>query len=94
MLPAAQKQVRKLPQAAQVKIRDRVFALEFDPYPDGAERVKGLPQNVRRIREGGYRIVYEVRKQRLLIVIARVAVRGGVYDHLRDIERALKAFKG
>ncbi len=37
----------------------------------------------RRVREGPYRIVYEVRDEELVVLVVLVAQREGVYDALR-----------
>lgn len=37
----------------------------------------------RRVREGSYRIVYEVRDEDLVVLVVLVAQREGVYDTLR-----------
>ena len=48
-----------------------------DPRPPGCEKLSGLERY--RIRQGVYRIVYEVQDRRLLVLVVKVAHRRDVY---------------
>ncbi len=56
-----------------------IRSLSEDPYPPGALRLQGFDPPAWRIRVGEYRIVYEVHRGRLLVIVINVAPRGEVY---------------
>ena len=61
------------------RIVRRIEALAEDPRPRGCEKLSGYDRY--RLRQGRYRIVYEVRDETVLVVIVRIG-------HRRDIYRA------
>ena len=78
LLPAALKQLEKLPAAAQRRILAALAALEEDPRPPGVVKLSG-EDNLWRIRVGDYRIVYEIHDDRLLVLVVRIGHRKDVY---------------
>jgi mRNA interferase RelE/StbE len=77
LLPAAVRQLRRLPAAARARIVARVAELETDPRPPGV--VKLAHEELWRIRVGDYRIVYEIHDDRLLVLVVRIGHRKDVY---------------
>ena len=75
---AAAKELRKLPTDLMVRIVAAVEALAADPRPVGARKLAGS-EHTYRIREGSYRVIYEVDAARLTITIIRVAHRREAY---------------
>jgi mRNA interferase RelE/StbE len=79
---SAQKEIRKLPSK---ELRDKVISiingLYINPIPDEAKKIKGS-NNIYRIRQGTYRIVYQLYKKELLIMVIRVRHRKDAYKHL------------
>jgi mRNA interferase RelE/StbE len=74
------KDLRAIPNADVERILNRIRALADDPRPPGSERLSGQARY--RIRQGRYRIVYEIEDARLVVLIVRVAHRRDVYrDH-------------
>ena len=71
------KDLRALPKQDIKRILQRVRALADDPRPAGCEKLSGFERY--RIRQGMYRIVYEIEDRRLLVVIVKVAHRRDVY---------------
>lgn len=69
------------------RVEDAIEALAADPRPEGAEKLTGTPKGtvLWRIREGAFRIVYEIRDEELVVLIVLVAQREGVYDLLRRL---------
>ncbi|MCL4357609.1 type II toxin-antitoxin system RelE/ParE family toxin [Patescibacteria group bacterium] len=76
---SAQKEIRKLP---SMEIRDKIVEiiddLRINPVPDEAKKIKGS-NNIYRIRQGTYRIVYQIYKDELLIIVIRVRHRKDAY---------------
>lgn len=75
---AALKEFRALPREAQESIAPKINALAENPRPHGVEKLKGQVDQYR-IRAGDYRVVYTIRDDRLIVVVARVADRRDVY---------------
>ena len=77
-IPAASREIKKLPKNA----RDRIITaveknLSIDPY--AGELLKGDFKGYRKFKVGSYRIIYTLEKDRLVILIIRVAHRKDVY---------------
>jgi len=71
------KDFRQIPNEHVARILERIRALAEDPRPPGCEKLSGLERY--RIRQGVYRIVYEVQDRRLLVLVVKVAHRRDVY---------------
>ncbi len=56
-----------------------IRGLAEDPRPPGAVKLTAFDPPAWRIRVGGYRIVYEIHDERVLVVVVNVAPRGEVY---------------
>jgi mRNA interferase RelE/StbE len=76
---AAQRQIKKLPQAVQTQIAPVIQSLALNPRASGVKKLKGL-ENLWRVRSGEYRIIYEIHDQRLIIVVVNVGHRREVYE--------------
>jgi len=75
--PSVRKDVRNIPKADLQRIMERILKLQDDPRPPGCVRLSGLEYY--RIRQGDYRIVYEIEDARLIVIIVRVGNRKDVY---------------
>jgi len=71
------KDLRQLPKKDIKKILRRIEALRKEPRPAGVEKLSG--QEKYRIRQGMYRILYEIRNNELIIVVVKVGHRRYVY---------------
>lgn len=74
------KALRAIPNADVARLLTRIEALADNPRPPGCEKLSGLPRY--RIRQGLYRIVYEIRDDVLLVLVVKVAHRKDVYRGL------------
>lgn len=72
------KDLRSIPNADVERILTKINGLAADPRPFGCEKLSG--QERYRIRQGIYRIVYEIEDHRLIVTVVRVGHRGQVYD--------------
>ncbi len=59
------------------KIVERIKALANDPRPPGCQKLSG--QERYRIRQGWYRIVYEIDDQQIIIFVVKIGHRKNVY---------------
>ncbi|WP_223809259.1 type II toxin-antitoxin system RelE family toxin [Nocardiopsis listeri] len=77
----ALKDIKKLDGSARHRVRKVIEALAEDPRPSGSVPIKGHV-DMWRIRVGGYRIRYTIDDGVLVVLILKVASRGGFYDDL------------
>lgn len=71
------KDLRAFPKSDIRRIMQRIRALADEPRPAGCEKLSGLEQY--RIRQGVYRIVYEIADERLLVLVVKIGHRREVY---------------
>lgn len=76
--PSADCQLRRLPGEVQKRVVRAVELLAVNPRPKGITKLQG-DDDLWRIRVGGYRIVYEIHDQRLVVLVLRVTHRKDVY---------------
>ena len=77
---SAVKSLGRIPKHDRVRIVDAIDGLAEHPHAGTA--LKGGLRGLRRIRVGGYRVVYEVQDGALVVLVVRVAQRGTVYRPL------------
>ena len=71
------KDLRGYPKQDVKRIMQRIRALAGDPLPAGCEKLSS--QERYRIRQGVYRIIYEIEDSRLVVLIVKVGHRREVY---------------
>lgn len=71
------KDLRQIPTKHIARILKRIEALRLEPRPPGVEKLSG--QEKYRIRQGAYRILYEIRNKELIVVVVKVGHRRDVY---------------
>jgi mRNA interferase RelE/StbE len=71
------KDLRAIPNQDVKRILKRIKALAEDPRPVGCEKLSG--QERYRVRQGVYRIVYEIEDERLIVLVVKVGHRREVY---------------
>lgn len=69
--------LRPFPKQDVKRIMHRIRALADDPRPAGCEKLSG--QERYRVRQGVYRIIYEIEDARLTVLIVKVGHRREVY---------------
>lgn len=75
--PSVKKDVKKIPDADLKKILERIEALREDPRPPGSVKLSGMEYY--RIRQGDYRIVYEIQDAMLVVIVIKVGHRRDIY---------------
>jgi len=75
--PSVAKDLRGVPKADVQRILARIEGLRDDPRAPGCERLSGA--ELYRVRQGGYRIVYEIHDAMIVVEVIRVGHRGEVY---------------
>ena len=79
MSTAAAKTLVKLPCSLRTLMRKKIEGLARDPF--GAANVKMIDgQPGFRLRVGDWRVIYDVEQGRLVVLVLRIAPRGGAYE--------------
>lgn len=72
------KELTKISDPDYFKIREAIFALAGNPRPNGYIKLKG--RNAYRIRQGNYRIIYEIFDKKLLVHVIELGHRKEIYE--------------
>jgi len=72
------KDLRGIPKADVKRILSRMESLRDDPRAPGCEKLAGNDQ-LYRVRQGVYRIVYTIHDARVMVEVVRVGHRGDVH---------------
>lgn len=75
---SVEKELKAIPKKDQVRILQRIALLAEEPRPSGCKKLSG--QERYRLRQGNYRILYEIQDDRLIIIVVKIGDRRNVYD--------------
>jgi mRNA interferase RelE/StbE len=71
------KDLRRIPKQDVRRILATIDSLSVEPRPPGMEILSGLEKC--RIRQGDYRIIYEIRDDEVIVVVVKIGHRKDVY---------------
>lgn len=74
---SAAREISALPAKDRRRVVARIARLASDPRPVGCEKLSG--EEKYRIRQGDYRILYEIVDADLIVTVVKVGNRRGVY---------------
>jgi len=74
---SVQKLLSKMPDKLADQLENAMLNLEENPRPFGNKKLKG--RNAYRIREGDYRIIYEIEDKIITVTVTNVSHRKDVY---------------
>jgi mRNA interferase RelE/StbE len=77
--PLALREFQALPRKLQERLAPKIDGLATNPRPRGVEKLKGSKGQYR-IRIGGYRIIYAIEDERLIVLVLRIG-------HRREVHR-------
>ncbi len=77
ILRRAQKQLAKIPASEYKKVKQAILNLAKDPRPPGSKKLKG--REGWRIRQGDYRVIYEIQDDQLIVIVLDVGNRKDIY---------------
>jgi mRNA interferase RelE/StbE len=75
--PSVARDLRVIPRADVQRILMRIESLREYPRPPGSEKLTGLERY--RVRQGNYRILYNVADNELIVEVVKVGHRRDVY---------------
>jgi mRNA interferase RelE/StbE len=73
-----QKQLEKIPVPDYQRIKTAITDLAKNPRPDGYKKLKGRPGY--RIRQGNYRVVYDINDHILTVFVLAAGHRKDIYE--------------
>lgn len=74
---SAAQEIEGLPQKDRVRVIERIRGLAQNPRPPGCQKLS--KQEKYRVRQGRYRILYQLEDDQLLVAVVKVAHREDVY---------------
>ncbi len=75
--PSAVRELEDLPRQDRRRLAARMRALANDPRPSGVEKMRG--HDLYRVRQGNYRILYEIIDHDLTVTVLKIGHRREVY---------------
>ena len=75
---AVYKQLKNIPERDYKRIMASIAALANNPRPAGFIKLKGRPGC--RIREGNYRVIYEIHDKILTVIVIEAGDRKEIYE--------------
>ena len=75
----AYKALQRMPQSTAQRIREKIELLATDPYASNPNASKLTGRSGYRLGDDDWRIVYEIRKEEIIILVLKIAPRGEVY---------------
>ncbi len=75
--------LRKISNRELRKILVKIKSLSEEPRPFGVEKLSG--QERYRVRQGNYRVIYEINDDEVVVVVVKVAHRSSVYRKERRL---------
>lgn len=74
----AKRALKTIPKQTQKRIFDSIKALADNPFPPGYKKLKG--RDGYRIRQGNYRIIYEINQSEIYVLILAIGNRKDIYS--------------
>ena len=74
---SAAKEIEKIQKVDRIRIVEKIRTLSSDPHPLGSKKLSG--QEKYRIRQGRYRILYQIINDELIINVVKVGHRRDIY---------------
>ncbi len=75
----AKRNLRRMRGRVRTRAVEFIDTLKSNPTPDGSEKMGGYPNRWKCQFHGGYRILWEVNRNELRILIVKIGPRGDVY---------------
>lgn len=76
---SAAKEIERIEKKDRIRIIDKIRSLAEDPHPVGSNKLSR--QEKYRIRQGNYRILYQVKNEELIINVVKVGHRRDIYKN-------------
>ena len=74
---SAAKELESLPRKDRQRVADRIRSLSVNPRPTGSEKLTDADRY--RLRQGDYRILYEIHDREVVVLVVKIGNRRDVY---------------
>lgn len=74
---SAAKEIERIEKKDRIRIVENIRSLASDPHPAGSKKLSG--QEKYRLRQGNYRILYQILNEELVIHVVKVGHRRDIY---------------
>ena len=78
---SVEKDLKKVPKSMVERIIDAIEKLAENPYPRQSKKIKSAEMTYR-LRIGDYRVIYQIEKERKVVIVYHVRHRKVAYEHL------------
>lgn len=78
LAPPAERQLKAFTPSVQKRLVRRLKTLRENPRPQGLKKLAG-EDNLYRIREGDYRIIYTIDDKELIVLVVKIGDRKEIY---------------
>ena len=78
-LRRAEKTLIAMPRNTALLIREKLRQLAIDPHASNSNVTKLQGREGYRLRVGDWRVLYEIRDDRLIVMVLDIGPRGGIY---------------
>ena len=78
LAPPAERQLKALAESTQKRIVKRLKTLQHNPRPHGIKKL-AAEDDLYRIREGDYRIIYTIQDKELVVLVVKIGDRKEAY---------------
>ncbi len=78
LAPPAERQLKAFAPPVQRRLVKRLRMLRDNPRPQGVKKLAGEDE-LYRVREGDYRIIYTIRDKELIVLVVKIGDRKEVY---------------
>ena len=85
LMPSVTKDFRNIPKSDRQRIDKRISALSENPHP--GDSIKLVDQDCYRIRQGNYRIMYEIHDDLKTVLVLKVGHRKEIYRVSEEKEK-------
>ena len=76
---SAAKEIEKIQKKDRIRIIEKIRSLPNDPHQEGSKKLSR--QEKYRIRQGNYRILYQIIADELIIIVVKIGHRRDVYKN-------------
>ena len=78
LAPPAERQLKAFSPPIQKRLVKRLKTLRENPRPQGVKKLSG-EDDLYRMREGDYRIIYTIRDKELIVLVVKIGDRKDIY---------------
>lgn len=86
--PEAIEQLKKIPKNIRKKLFKKIQGLSKEPFPHNSVRLDENPK-FNRIRFSEWRIIYTIKKEKLIVLVVRVGNRKEIYKALDSLPEVM-----